>query len=1363
MVHVSGPSLDQLDDRGDRFAADIRRTIARIVNITMPKVGDINDLAIIRTHWTSAVNDALIEHLRNAWVDSADDTYGKLIRAAARVTQTQPQQSQPVALTAAFLVPKVVSRLAELFLESAINRLVSIGDLVWNVARQQMLIGMQAGESITEIRHRLMKTTELASPRAEVIARTEVIGASNAGSYAEMKATGLNATKEWIATTDSRTRPSHEHIDGEEVGIDDKFIVGGYAMSYPHDPTGPPQETISCRCTLGWDIPDEEFLMIDGEPLAAAATAFHLRGRHDQKDHGRKGLRGLKAGKSLKITHGLVHKKQADGSIIAVTKDGKKHILWEGNKYHLREKDDNGLWQTKKTVIKSKAYKEISDFASDWHEPDQEKPGDKKTDDGDKKVTTDKKTTPTPAAAPTPVATDTASGASLKITHGLIHKKHADGTTIAVNKNGDKKVTWNGKSYDLDKKQADGSWKTEKTAIKSKAYKEVNDFDSAWHEPVAKGDDTELPSTRKTPAPAVKSVKSAATTLPNDVKYIKPGKQINLDQQYLDTHEFPDDSVIAISTFGTKKITAHGDKISFHHMDAKNKWVKNNETSMSDAQAAIDKADAYWHEPVAVSVGTPKSDKKSLVPAATPKPVASNTGVASDAVAKITPIPMEKELIEADKPLKIIDALSGDVPEYSTIAVTKDGNYRVVSLNGKYFEVQKNKKVGGWGPLTSFEKGDEYSDIVSLNKEWYTPKLATQKTKTVPSTSPMTAGEPIDITQDMFKDVNFPPKTVLAVNEDGTKRIMRSWNDTIAVQEWNAEFGVWTGSQWLTDGKEAEEVSKLNIKWHAPVETGSKATAPSAPGAPNVSTPKSTPTAPSKTIDKYAPVEPGRPITLAQEFFFQNYPANSTIAITPDGKTKIAWGNNGKYEILELDEKSGTWFVTENANQYGALAMAQNFSIEWHEPENASPSSINTPGNSSTSTKSANKLKHVYMGNKALLDQPVTLTQATFEDSYPSGSVIAMNAFGTYQLTREGGKFKIRANDGKGNWIVVQESDKDGAFKMADSFAADWWSVKTDVNSVTENYPVSAPSAPSAPSGPKTFTPFQKAYVQSIFGSNGVKWHTDTKKIYDAALEVSKKDSSLSMADALDIMDQSLLKKTDNPFATKMNKFLSTKAGMKYAQEKGGSAPVGSVTPSVAAASKSSVNIPKSNLPAKNLTKASATNMQQRMDLLSPPPWTAAQRAALKNYTGGSYTEINKCARGTGACSPATIAKIKQIKAAMKPSTENIKLYRKTNLATFGVTSNEQLEALAGKTIRDDGVISTSIVEGTWSGQVHLKIEAPAGSKMAWVQPISHYPNENEFVLAPGTEFEVISVEPHWSEPNQRVMKVRIVPGSGTP
>src|SRR3982751_4340732 len=165
MVHVSGPRLGQLDDRGDAFTADVRGAIEKIVATTVPHVHSVDDLIMIRPRWTRAVNASLLKHLQSAWLDSATDTHEQLIRAAERVLQGSAatlQTQPPVVLAAAFEVPMVSSNLAELYLENSANKLFSVGDLVWSTARTQMLEGMKAGESITEIRKRLETTVGLA-------------------------------------------------------------------------------------------------------------------------------------------------------------------------------------------------------------------------------------------------------------------------------------------------------------------------------------------------------------------------------------------------------------------------------------------------------------------------------------------------------------------------------------------------------------------------------------------------------------------------------------------------------------------------------------------------------------------------------------------------------------------------------------------------------------------------------------------------------------------------------------------------------------------------------------------------------------------------------------------------------------------------------------------------------------------------------------------------------------------------------------------------------------------------------------------------------------------------------------------------
>jgi len=64
--------------------------------------------------------------------------------------------------------------------------------------------------------------------------------------------------KVWIATIDSRTRPTHFAADGQRAPLGGSFTVGGAHLAYPADPTGPAAEVRNCRCRVGILAHDEE-------------------------------------------------------------------------------------------------------------------------------------------------------------------------------------------------------------------------------------------------------------------------------------------------------------------------------------------------------------------------------------------------------------------------------------------------------------------------------------------------------------------------------------------------------------------------------------------------------------------------------------------------------------------------------------------------------------------------------------------------------------------------------------------------------------------------------------------------------------------------------------------------------------------------------------------------------------------------------------------------------------------------------------------------------------------------------------------------------------------------------------------------
>ncbi len=141
------------------------------------------------------------------------------------------------------------------YLAEVTNRLVRVADEVYDLVAREMAIGVNLGEGIPELAARVdvsLSTTasERWPNRATVIARTEAIGALNAGRHDAFRAYAADSEEElfqvWLATADSRTRETHRLADGQRVPLGEPFEVGGFSLRFPGDPSGPPQEVIQC-------------------------------------------------------------------------------------------------------------------------------------------------------------------------------------------------------------------------------------------------------------------------------------------------------------------------------------------------------------------------------------------------------------------------------------------------------------------------------------------------------------------------------------------------------------------------------------------------------------------------------------------------------------------------------------------------------------------------------------------------------------------------------------------------------------------------------------------------------------------------------------------------------------------------------------------------------------------------------------------------------------------------------------------------------------------------------------------------------------------------------------------------------------
>jgi HK97 family phage portal protein len=114
---------------------------------------------------------------------------------------------------------------------------------------EEITAGQKAGESIVQIQERVLRVFRFSTvARAQMIARTEVLAASNFGHISLYKQSGVVDEKMWLAALDERTRPDHVTAHKQRVALNAKFQVGGEQMDAP-GVGGSAKQVVNCRCT----------------------------------------------------------------------------------------------------------------------------------------------------------------------------------------------------------------------------------------------------------------------------------------------------------------------------------------------------------------------------------------------------------------------------------------------------------------------------------------------------------------------------------------------------------------------------------------------------------------------------------------------------------------------------------------------------------------------------------------------------------------------------------------------------------------------------------------------------------------------------------------------------------------------------------------------------------------------------------------------------------------------------------------------------------------------------------------------------------------------------------------------------------
>jgi HK97 family phage portal protein len=225
--------LSALSDKAGEFIADRLRKKAK------PSEDDLVRVILDMGKETTLFENAVDRHIRGTYYSFAvsvsrdvDPNFNFNLRNPAALNFLKTK------------VSKVSREVNEATLEA-------LSEAVTDSIQEAIVQGFSQSETIAQIADRIDDVYSFAvNHRAERIARTEVVSASNAGAMEGMRQTGVEK-KEWLDSRDARVRDSHKELGGQVASLGEPFITGeGVKLMFPGDPEAEPGETVNCRCTL---------------------------------------------------------------------------------------------------------------------------------------------------------------------------------------------------------------------------------------------------------------------------------------------------------------------------------------------------------------------------------------------------------------------------------------------------------------------------------------------------------------------------------------------------------------------------------------------------------------------------------------------------------------------------------------------------------------------------------------------------------------------------------------------------------------------------------------------------------------------------------------------------------------------------------------------------------------------------------------------------------------------------------------------------------------------------------------------------------------------------------------------------------
>lgn len=197
--------------------------------------------SINRVYTLAEVREVLAEEILAAMVEEGRETVGQLKGSQPSETKELETIFGIVSQTAINEAEARAGQAVTLTTETQVAQIRSI-----------VVAGLEQGSDIRTITAAVdeLMLADIIPNRSRAIARTEIVGASNRGSYLAAEGTGLKTRTIWIATPFGDRREEHWALNGQSVNHGERFTAGLEApMLHPHAPGSPAGEVVNCRCT----------------------------------------------------------------------------------------------------------------------------------------------------------------------------------------------------------------------------------------------------------------------------------------------------------------------------------------------------------------------------------------------------------------------------------------------------------------------------------------------------------------------------------------------------------------------------------------------------------------------------------------------------------------------------------------------------------------------------------------------------------------------------------------------------------------------------------------------------------------------------------------------------------------------------------------------------------------------------------------------------------------------------------------------------------------------------------------------------------------------------------------------------------